>query len=231
MINTIKTIVCDDHPIICDAVATTLSTADGIEVVGRANDTRSTMMLMAAEHVDVAVLDVHIGEENGLELAKMIRAQYPDTRILFLTAYTSDEVLLEASRLGAADLMDKSADPTLIVERVREVAAGRSFLDRIHMSSALQRLNESGVLALLSLGHSDRELLSLVAQGLPDKQISQKMYLSPQTIRNRISRLLSILGRENRTQLALMMQGLDSTVTQLPAPERGVRVPAAALFR
>ena len=52
------------------------------------------------------------------------------------------------------------------------------------------------------------------------------MYLSPQTIRNRISRLLSILGRENRTQLALMMQSLDSTVTQLPVPERGARVPA-----
>jgi two-component system response regulator DevR len=92
---------------------------------------------------------------------------------------------------------------------VREVSAGRNFLTRDVVRAAQSRLETRGFARLANLGDVDREIMRLIAQGLSDREIASKVYLSPQTVRNRVSRLLTHLGRENRTQLALMVAEFD----------------------
>jgi len=132
-----------------------------------------------------------------------------------VTAFASDEVILEASRLGAADLLDKAAAPDTIIERIFEVAGGQTFLGDSRLVGVAKRLSERGVLGLLSLSSMDRHIMALIAEGLTDRQIADRVYLSPQTVRNRISRILTALDKDNRTQLALLMANLDESTRQV----------------
>jgi len=91
------------------------------------------------------------------------------------------------------------------------------MLDDFTVRTAKEHLAADGMIALKSLGTTDREILAYIAQGMTDKQISQRVYLSAQTVRNRISRLLGVLGRENRTQLALLIAHLDPHVSAITA--------------
>lgn len=204
-----RVMLCDDHPIVRDALVAVLGTSPEVEVVGTASSYDESLEILGSTTVDVAVLDVHLQGRSGLEIARHIRQHHPQCRILFLTAFVSDEVIFEASRIGASDLMDKASEPQDIIERVLDVAAGRSFLDQVRLADVFNRLDERGVLTLLSLGKTDRQIMALIAEGKADKQISDEVFLSSQTVRNRISRLLTLLGRDNRTQLALLMNSLD----------------------
>lgn len=209
-----RVFVCDDHPIVRDALAAILKSSDHLDVVGSVSSYDEAMRLLQSEPIDVAVLDIRLGGKSGLELARAIVETHPSCRVLFLTAFASDEVIFEASRIGAADLMDKAADPEAIIERVREVAAGQTFLGDSLLVGVAKRLSERGVLGLLSLSSMDRRIMVFLAEGLTDKQIADHVYLSPQTVRNRISRILSALDKENRTQLALLMANLDESTRE-----------------
>lgn len=207
--------VCDDHPIVRDALVSILASGEHLDVVGSASSYEEALAGMQRAPVDVAVLDIRLGGKSGLELARAIVESHPMCRVLFVTAHASDEVIFEASRIGAADLIDKAADPETIIERVREVASGRSFLGDTRLVGVAKRLSERGVLGLLSLSSMDRRIMTLLAEGLTDKQIADQVYLSPQTVRNRISRILTALDKDNRTQLALLMANLDESAREV----------------
>jgi len=207
----IRVFVCDDHPIVRDAISAVLAGSEYLDVVGSVSSYDEALDLLKIQPIDVAVLDIRLGGKSGLELGKVIVEHHPHCRVLFLTAFASDEVIFEASRIGAADLLDKAAGPDTIIERVCEVAAGQTFLGDTRLVGVAKRLSERGVLGLLSLSSMDRRIMSLIAEGLTDKQIADQVYLSPQTVRNRISRILSALDKDNRTQLALLMANLDES--------------------
>lgn len=206
----VRVCVCDDHPIVRDALVTVFEASPRLDVIGAVSSYDDALALLASTPVDVAVLDVRLEGKSGLDLARTIANDHPECRILFLTAFVSDEIVFEASRLGAADLMDKAADPNDIIERVVEVASGHSYLNEARIADVAKRLTDRGILALLSLSSIDRRIVSLIAEGKTDKQISNAVFLSPQTVRNRISRILTQLGKDNRTQLALLMAGMDA---------------------
>ena len=211
----IRVFVCDDHPIVRDALAAVLDSSEHLEVVGSVSSYDEALELLGAQSVDVAVLDIRLGGKSGLELGKVIVERHPSCRVLFLTAFASDEVIFEASRIGAADLLDKAASPDTVIERVCEVAGGQTFLGDTRLVGVAKRLSERGVLGLLSLSSMDRHIMALIAEGLTDKQIADRVYLSPQTVRNRISRILTALDKNNRTQLALLMANLDESTRQV----------------
>lgn len=211
----IRVMICDDHPIVRDALGAVLSSSPAVQVVGSASSYDEAVQILRRAPVDVAVLDIRLGGKSGLDLAKLIGDEYPSCRVLFLTAHASDEIIFEADRLGAADLIDKAADPGVIIERVRDVAAGQSFLGDGRMLGVAKRLSERGVLGLLSLSNMDRRILALIAEGRTDRQIADCVFLSPQTVRNRISRILKVLDKDNRTQLALLMANLDEVAREV----------------
>ena len=213
----IRALICEDHDMVREALAAALGAESDIKVVSTSGNAAESLAYLRGNPVDVAVLDVHIPDLSGVELASMIRSEFPVCRTMFLTAFYTDELIVQAAKVGASDVVSKNSDIRKFADRLRAVADGRTFLDRDVVGAAKKRLADSGVLALMSLGQTDQEILALIAQGCTDKEIGARVYLSPQTIRNRISRLLSLLGRENRTQLALLVSGVDhKAVPELP---------------
>jgi DNA-binding NarL/FixJ family response regulator len=122
-----------------------------------------------------------------------------------LTPLENDALLVEAEKAGVSCVLPKSSPTEELIRKIHGVANGEKFIAADEVRAAKSRLASSGVLALATLGETDRNILCHISNGLTDKEISQRVYLSPQTVRNRVSRLLSVLGKSNRTQLALMV--------------------------
>jgi two-component system response regulator DevR len=155
------------------------------------------------------VIDVRLEGESGLDIVHWIRDHKPETKIVLLTNFRSDELILEAGALGVSAVLDKSIRPLDLARTVRDIVAGRNLGLGEAVREAQSRLQQRGMLQMQNLGQVDREIMSLIGRGMTDREIATRVYLSPQTVRNRVSRLLTTLGRENRTQLALMVNEYD----------------------
>ena len=213
----IRTMLCDDHAMVREALTEALEHEEEIEMVGAVSTIDDAISLAGSEAIDVAVVDLHLGRDSGLRLVDALREVSPDTRAIILTAFGSPDLVYEAGRLGVFDVIDKELGVADVATHIRSAAAGRRLLDDFTRRAAKDKLVGAGLIAYRELGATDKEILALIARGMTDKQISQRVYLSPQTVRNRISRLLGILGRENRTQLALMVTNLDPFVVPIGA--------------
>lgn len=208
----IRTLLCDDHALVRESLPTALEAEGDFAVVGAVGTVAAALDLAARESFDVALIDLHLNGESGLAIVEGLKGMLPDCRSILLTGFPSDDLLFEAGRLGAYDVVDKQSSTKEVASRIRTAVGGRRLLDDFTRRAAKERLADRGLLAFRELGATDREILSLIAQGMTDKQISQRVYLSAQTVRNRISRLLGLLGRDNRTQLALMVTAMDPFV-------------------
>ncbi|MEY3494405.1 MAG: hypothetical protein RL413_1823 [Actinomycetota bacterium] len=205
----VSVLVCDDQELVRDALRVVLSEDDEIEIHLAASGVSDAVTALDTDGVDVAVIDVRLPEESGLSIADWIRDHRPSTKVVLISVRVTDELLVESASLGVAAVVDKSIGVVELSRIVREVSAGRNFLTRDVVRAAQSRLETRGFARLANLGDVDREIMRLIAQGLSDREIASKVYLSPQTVRNRVSRLLTHLGRENRTQLALMVAEFD----------------------
>lgn len=208
----IKTLLCDDHALVRDSLPLALEAEGDFAVVGAVGSVGEALDVARREELDVALVDLHLGGESGLSLIEALRDSLPDCRTVILSGFPSDDLVYEAGRRGAFDVIDKQSSTKEIAARLRTAVAGRRMLDDFTRRAAKERLVDKGLLTLKELGATDREILSLIAQGMTDKQISQRVFLSAQTVRNRISRLLGLLVRDNRTQLALMVTEMDPFV-------------------
>lgn len=211
----IKTLLCDDHALVRDSLPMALAAEGDFTVVGAVGTIGEALELARREDLDLAIVDLHLNGESGLSLVEALRDSLPDCRAVVLTGFPSDDVVYEAGRRGAFDVIDKQSSAKEIAARLRTAVGGRRMLDDFARRAAKERLVDNGLLTYKELGATDREILSLIAQGMTDKQISQRVFLSAQTVRNRISRLLGLLGRDNRTQLALMVTAMDPFVDSL----------------
>lgn len=217
----IRTLLCDDHALVRESLPLALEAEGDFKVVGAVATVADALEVARREDLDVALIDLHLAGESGLSLVEALRGTLPDCRPVILSGFPSDDLIYEAGRLGAFDVIDKQSSTRDIASRVRTAVGGRRLLDDFTRRAAKDRLVGEGLLTYKELGATDREILALIAQGMTDKQISQRVFLSAQTVRNRISRLLGLLGRDNRTQLALMVTAMDPFV-------EGVLVPASA---
>ena len=212
----IRVLICDDHAMVREALTWILNQSDNVEVVASTTGRDDTIDMMSHTDVDVAIVDVRLVDASGLTVASWIRKEKPKCKVILLTAYLSDEVLVEAAEVGAVDVLEKSAASNELLNRVHDVAAGMNFLDGTMLREARDRLNSRGVLQMLSLDATDKQILSLIGKGMTDKQIGENVYLSAQTVRNRVSRMLTELGKENRTQLALLVTSFDNAAVVEP---------------
>lgn len=200
----IRVAVCDDHAMVREALANVISVDPNIEVVGTTDSATATLALLDAYSVDVLVLDVRLHGESGLDLARKVIASYPGVRVVVLTSFASEGLLVEAYELGASAFLLKSGDASGLVSAIRDVAAGRRLINPAEVRVASAAIERNGVGAIRKLDANDRMIASLIAQGYSDKQIAETVFLGLQTVRNRVSRMLSRFDKQNRTQLALM---------------------------
>ncbi len=200
----IRVVVCDDHAMVREALANVIAQDPGMEVVGTTDSAAATLGLLDSYAVDVLVLDVRLHGESGLELARRVVSSHPGVRIIILTSYASEGLLVEAFELGAGAFLLKTGDASGLVSAIRDVAAGRRLINPSDVRTASMNIERNGVGAIRKLDANDRMIATLIAQGFSDKQIAESVFLGLQTVRNRVSRMLSRFDKQNRTQLALM---------------------------
>lgn len=199
----IRVAICDDHEMVRDALAGVISLEEGIEVVGVTDSLQSTLNLIDQTTPDILVVDVRLQQESGLDVARSVVAKHPKTKIVVLTSFNSNEALVQAYELGASAFTLKAGSADGLIRTIRDVAAGLRLINPAEVRAAAHELEKKGIGLIRDLDANDRQIAQLISLGYSDKQIAETVFLGLQTVRNRVSRLLSRFDKENRTQLAL----------------------------
>lgn len=202
----INVFLVDDHEVVRRGVADLLEADSELTVVGEASTVSQAMARIPALKPHVAVLDVRLPDGNGVELCRDLRSAMPELNCLMLTSFTDEQAMLDAILAGAGGYVIKDIKGMDLVEAVREVASGRSLLDNRAAAALMSKLREESTEQgpLAALTERERTLLELIGEGLTNRQISERMFLAEKTVKNYVSRLLTKLGMERRTQVAVL---------------------------
>jgi DNA-binding NarL/FixJ family response regulator len=200
----IRVFLLDDHEVVRRGLKDLLSAEDDIDVVGEAGTAASALARIGAVRPDVAVLDVRLPDSDGISVCREVRSALPATACLILTSFGDDRALLGAIMAGAAGYVLKQTCGSDLVDAVRTVAAGGSTLDSYAARRVMERLRErmTGGDPLGALTDQEKRTLELVGEGLTNRQIAERMFLSEKTIKNYVSSVLAKLGMQRRTQVA-----------------------------
>jgi DNA-binding NarL/FixJ family response regulator len=207
----VKIFLLDDHELLRRGIRDALDLEADLEVVGEASTARDALPRIAATSPDVAVLDVSLPDGNGVEICREIRSRYPSVACLMLSATANDEAVFGAIVAGAAGFVLKGSSAAQVIEAVRQVAAGQSLLDPSLTGLVLERVRAGPQedKRLSRLTRQERRILSLLAEGLTNRQIAERIHLAEKTVRNYVSAILEKLGMERRTQAALFSARLE----------------------
>ena len=206
--------ICDDHVMVREALASVFNQEEGLHVVGISDSMNSTRDLLAHEVPDVLIVDVRLDGESGLDVAKMVIAEHPQVKVVVLTSFNSDEALVTAYELGASAFVLKTGSSEDLIQTIRDVASGMRLINAAEVRSASESLEKRGLGLIRKLDANDRHIARLIAIGYSDKQIAETVFLGLQTVRNRVSRMLSRFDKENRTQLALFFSEYQSEISE-----------------
>jgi DNA-binding NarL/FixJ family response regulator len=198
----IRVFLLDDHEVVRSGVRNILSTETDIEVIGEAGTMASALAQLPELRPDVAVLDVRLPDGDGVSVCREIRSTLPDTACLMLTSYGDDQALLGAIMAGAAGYVLKQTCGSDLVSAVRTVACGQSTLDPAAAQSVMERLLErmDNVDPLTTLSDQERHVLALVADGLTNREIAERMSVAEETAKDYVSSVLTKLGMQQRAQ-------------------------------
>jgi DNA-binding NarL/FixJ family response regulator len=199
----IRVVLADDHPIIRDGLTALLTALDGIEVVGTAADGADAVRAAVTLRPDVLVMDLHMpGEINGVAATMQVRRAAPAVGVLVLTMVDDDEWVKDALRAGAAGYILKGASRQQIVNAIHAVATGATILGPGLGQAALTDTPETTPLAQLTM--RERQILDLLAAGLPTTAIALQLGVAAKTVTNNLSTIFAKLGVASRTEAALL---------------------------
>ncbi|CRK51213.1 Transcriptional regulatory protein DevR (DosR) [Rhodococcus sp. RD6.2] len=210
----ISVFLVDDHEVVRRGLVELLDSDPELQVIGETGTYSAALARVPALRPDVAVLDVRLPDGSGIELCRELMARLPTLRCLILTSYSDEEAILAAILAGASGYVVKDIKGLELVRAVHEVGVGRPLLDSNATAALMAKLREdehenTGPFAGLS--DQERTLLELLGEGLTNRQIAARMYLAEKTVKNYVSRLLTKLGVERRTQAAVLAAKLDPT--------------------
>ncbi|SEC62552.1 two component transcriptional regulator, LuxR family [Amycolatopsis tolypomycina] len=202
----LRVFLVDDHEVVRRGVADLLDEDENLTVIGQAGSVSQALARIPALNPDVAVLDVRLPDGNGIELARELRSKLPELKCLMLTSFTDEQAMLDAVLAGASGFVIKDIKGMDLVSAVRDVGAGKSLLDAHATAALMAKLRDSQAKKgpLSDLSDQERKLLELIGEGLTNRQISERMFLAEKTVKNYVSRLLTKLGLERRTQAAVL---------------------------
>ncbi|MFI8434725.1 response regulator [Streptomyces sp. NPDC079020] len=200
----------DDHEVVRRGLRDLIDDEPDMRVVGEASTADQALARGPALRPDVAVLDVRLPDGDGISVCRELRSRMPGLACLMLTSFDDEDALIDAIMAGAAGYVLKQIQGSDLVSAVRTVATGKSMLDPATTARLLHSLRGSEVAKppederLAVLSERERSVLDLIGEGLTNRQIAKRLYLSEKTVKNHISRLLGKLGVERRVQAAVI---------------------------
>ena len=203
-----RVVLCDDQVFVCEGLNAILGTAPDIEVVGMAYDGEEALQLVERLQPDLVLMDLKMPGLSGVQATRQIHQRFPHIKVLVLTTYDFDEWVLEAVRAGANGYLLKDTPREQLFAAIRGTVQGKSFIDPAvapkllkHLSSSPPASPKDEAAGLLS--ERELEVLQLVAQGLSNLEIAQKLYLSEGTVKNYVSAIFTKTNVTDRTQATL----------------------------
>lgn len=210
MDKSIRVLIADDHPLMREGLKKLLELEEDMEVVGIASDGEDALEKIKEVHPDVALMDINMPAMNGIQALRCIRHEEIDVRVIILTIHDSREYLLETINLGADGYVLKDADMESLVEAIRTVSKGGSYIHPT-LSSELVRVYKTNedissgrqVTKQSNLTRREFEVLCLISEGNSNKDISEKLFISEKTVKNHVSSIFKKIHVNDRTQAAI----------------------------
>jgi two-component system, NarL family, response regulator DevR len=201
----IRIFLLDDHEVVRRGIADLLGSVPGFEIVGEAGTADEARNRIPAVRPDVAILDGRLPDGSGIDVCRDIRSALPDTYCLILTSYDDQDAVLASVLAGASGYVLKEVRGSGLIDAIRQVALGRSLIDPSVIDQVMAKIRQGtpADTKLASLTDREREVLDLIAEGLTNRQIGERMFLAEKTVKNYVSSLLAKLGMERRTQAAV----------------------------
>ncbi|MCD7101858.1 response regulator transcription factor [Pseudoclavibacter sp. 13-3] len=211
--NTIRVAIADDHPIVRSGLVALLDGQAGIDLIGQASDGDEAVALVTAEHPDVLLCDLRMPGRDGVEVTRVVSERVPETRVVILTTYEDDDAIVAAIAAGAKGYLIKAAPADELIAGVRAVVAGEvalspqvatALVTRLQRGSApdADEVRPSPAPPLSPLSPRETEVLRLVAQGMRNAQIAERLYISEPTVKTHLLRTYQKLQVNDRTRAA-----------------------------
>jgi len=202
---TVRLFLVDDHEVVREGLAELLDDVPDFEVVGSAGTAAQALARIPAARPDVAILDMRLPDGSGIDVCRDVRAALPDTHCLILTSYDDQDAVLASVLAGASGYVLKEVRSAALIDAIRQAAMGRSLIDPAVISAVVARVRDKSPAdsKLAALTEREREVLDLIAEGLTNKQIGERLFLAEKTVKNYVSGVLAKLGMQRRTQAAV----------------------------
>jgi DNA-binding NarL/FixJ family response regulator len=208
----IRVLLADDQTLVRSGFRELLERTDGIEVIGEVADGAAAVERVRADQPDIVLMDIRMPVMDGIEATRTIAAdrELPDVRVIMLTTFDLDEYVFEALHAGASGFLLKDVEPDELRNALRVVAGGDALLSpgvtRQLISEFVARPGHERrpPAELVELTEREREVLALIATGLSNREIAERLVISPATAKTHVSRILLKLGARDRAQLVVV---------------------------
>ncbi len=213
----IRLAVVDDDPMVRAALKMMLGGSSGITVVAEAEDGEEALRVVPTSGADVVLMDIRMPVRDGLSATEELRRTHPDLKVIVLTTFDTDDMVLRALRIGAAGFLLKDTPPARLVEAIRTVASGQPMLSPSVTAQLIAAVTSDGSAsqardraraaqaALELLTERERDVALGVARGLSNAEIAAELYMGVPTVKTHVGRLFTKLGVENRVQVAILV--------------------------
>ena len=203
-----KVVICDDQAIVRDGLEMLLKLEPDVEVVGMAEDGAAAIDVVTKQKPDLVLMDLKMPIMNGVEATRQILAKYPEVKVLVLTTYDDDEWVFDAIQAGASGYLLKDTPRDEVVKAIRGTVTGKTYVDPSVAGKVLRQASshqtQPATLITSKLTEREIDVLRLIAKGLNNTDIADRLFLSEGTVRNHVSAILAKLGVSDRTQAAVI---------------------------
>ncbi|NMA34446.1 MAG: response regulator transcription factor [Clostridiaceae bacterium] len=208
MENRIKVLIADDHPLFRQGIKQILELEKDITVVAQASNGSEAVQLARELAPDVILMDINMPGTGGLQAIEEIKGENINSRIIVLTIHEDREYLIKTLQMGAEGYVLKDAEPSVLIDAIRSVYLGQSYIQPNMTKELVMEFNRITLHSRDKYGENrlttrEREVLKLIAEGMINKEIATRLYISEKTVKNHVSNIFRKLNVSDRTQAAI----------------------------